>query len=105
MVYYWDTPKVKHSWLAILADATEQPYKWDSKGKIIEASGPTLASLYMSALYYTLSSLTTCGFGHIAPNTTAEKLFGCVTMLMGCKSYFKTTHLYLSIFYPFKLLF
>ena len=39
----------------------------------------------MSALYYTLSSLTTCGFGNIAPNTTPEKLFGCVTMLMGCK--------------------
>lgn len=48
-------------------------------------TGPDLFSIYFSALYYTMSSLTTCGFGNIAPNTSAEKLFGCVTMLLGCK--------------------
>ena len=42
-----------------------------------------MAAKYVSALYYTLTSLTTIGFGNIAPNTTAEKLFGCVTMLLG----------------------
>ena len=46
-------------------------------------TGPTIAAKYVSALYYTLTSLTTIGFGNIAPNTTAEKLFGCITMLLG----------------------
>ena len=45
--------------------------------------GPSIAAKYVSALYYSLTSLTTIGFGNIAPNTTAEKLFGCVTMLLG----------------------
>ncbi|XP_047132757.1 potassium voltage-gated channel subfamily H member 6 isoform X1 [Hydra vulgaris] len=43
--------------------------------------------VYVSALYYSLSSLTTCGFGNIAPNTFAEKVFGVVTMVFGCLMY------------------
>ncbi|XP_065661226.1 potassium voltage-gated channel subfamily H member 5 isoform X3 [Hydra vulgaris] len=43
--------------------------------------------IYTSALYYTLSSLTTCGFGNIAPNTFAERIFGVVTMVFGCLMY------------------
>ena len=84
----FDNPAVTpHSWLAKLAVETSQPYEYEDekKTKIKPLSGPTYASLYISALYYTMSSLTTCGFGNIAPNTSAEKVFGCVTMLMGCK--------------------
>lgn len=50
-------------------------------GTIVES--PTLASLYMSSLYFSLTSLTSIGFGNIAPNTTAEKVFSCVTMIFG----------------------
>ena len=71
-------------WLQHMANNTNQPYSLENNtNKLVD--GPTLASNYVSALYYCLSSLTTCGFGNIAPNTTAEKLFGCVTMLLGCK--------------------
>ena len=60
------------------------PYRFkNGTNEIDSESGPTLAARYVSALYYTLTSLTTIGFGNIAPNTTAEKLFGCVTMLLG----------------------
>ena len=84
--YFWDEPgKKHHSWLYILADVTNQPYNFTTDGKIVEGTGPDLFTLYFSALYYTMSSLTTCGFGNIAPNTAAEKLFGCITMLLGCK--------------------
>lgn len=48
---------------------------------------PTLASLYVSSLYYCLTSLTTIGFGNISPNTTAEKIFGCITMIAGALGY------------------
>lgn len=80
--------EAKESWLIILADVTNQPYNFTANGEVIEGTGPTLASKYISALYYTMSSLTTCGFGNIAPNSSAEKFFGCVTMLLGCESYF-----------------
>jgi len=84
---YWDKPGLKeHSWLWILADITKQPYNFTAAGDIVPDTGPDLITTYLSALYYTMSSLTTCGFGNIAPNTAAEKFFGCVTMLLGCKS-------------------
>ena len=67
----------------MLSDVTKQPYEYKD-GKLVKGSGPTIASAYISSLYYCMSSLTTCGFGNIAPNTTAEKLFSCVTMLLGC---------------------
>ena len=59
-----------------------EPYE-RNKSDANVSGGPTLPAKYVSALYYTLTSLTTIGFGNIAPNTTAEKLFGCVTMLLG----------------------
>lgn len=76
-----------HSWLTILAQVYEQPFHFDENHEIINGTGPSLAAMYISALYYTMSSVTTCGFGNIAPNTSAEKVFGCVTMLLGCVLY------------------
>ena len=81
---HYDKPNKTWSWVHYLSEVTEQPYSFKN-GKVVKGSGPTIASAYMSALYYTMSSLTTCGFGNIAPNTTAEKLFGCITMLLGCE--------------------
>ena len=67
-------------WLRAMSEATNQP--------LVVVNGtmqeqPTLASLYMSSLYFSLTSLTSIGFGNIAPNTTAEKIFSCVTMIFG----------------------
>ena len=86
--------KKKESWLdkawhlcyflKVLGNTVGPPYRFKNGTNEIDVkSGPTLAARYVSALYYTLTSLTTIGFGNIAPNTTAEKLFGCVTMLLG----------------------
>lgn len=80
---------VEHSWLVVLSKTIAAPYT-AANGSLTgpidyENTGPTLPARYVSALYYTLTSLTTIGFGNIAPNTTAEKLFGCITMLLGCK--------------------
>lgn len=71
-----------HGWLQVLGRTVGEPYEIKN-GTVDTNSGPTLPSRYVSALYYTLTSLTTIGFGNIAPNTTAEKLFGCITMLLG----------------------
>lgn len=69
-------------WVKTMAEQTNQPFllKVNASRKI---ESPTLASMYMSALYFSLTSLTSIGFGNVAPNTTAEKIFSCVTMIFG----------------------
>ncbi|XP_050559068.1 potassium voltage-gated channel subfamily H member 8 isoform X2 [Spodoptera frugiperda] len=38
---------------------------------------------YVTALYFTCSSLTSVGFGNVSANTLAEKIFSIITMLIG----------------------
>ena len=40
---------------------------------------------YVTALYYTCTSLTTVGFGNVSANTMVEKVFSSVIMLIGGK--------------------
>ena len=67
-------------WLDALADDTNQPYNSSHL-----SSGPSQQSRYVTALYFTLSSLTSVGFGNVSPNTNAEKIFSICVMLIGCK--------------------
>ena len=46
-------------------------------------TGPSKGEAYISSLYFILTSLTTVGFGNIAPNTAAEKVFSVVVLLLG----------------------
>ena len=73
-------PKI--GWLDELARHTLQPYVNETHG------GPTLQSKYITALYFTFSSLTSVGFGNVSPNTNTEKIFGICVMLIGCKLFF-----------------
>lgn len=68
-------------WLHSLAEATNQPYQNFSA----DEGGPSLRSRYITALYFTFTSLTSVGFGNVAPNTDAEKIFTICVMLVGCK--------------------
>lgn len=47
------------------------------------SAGPSRRSAYIAALYFTLSSLTSVGFGNVSANTDAEKVFSICTMLVG----------------------
>ena len=40
---------------------------------------------YVTALYYTCTSLTTVGFGNVSANTIIEKVFSVVIMIIGGK--------------------
>ncbi|XP_063610926.1 potassium voltage-gated channel subfamily H member 6-like [Penaeus indicus] len=71
----------KIGWLDHLANATHQYYYSNSTG------GPTLRAKYVTALYFTFSSLTSVGFGNVAPNTDAEKIFTILVMLIGSLMY------------------
>ncbi|XP_019938299.2 voltage-gated delayed rectifier potassium channel KCNH4 [Paralichthys olivaceus] len=64
-------------WLHELGKRLETPYVNSTVG------GPTVRSSYIAALYFTLSSLTSVGFGNVCANTDAEKIFSICTMLIG----------------------
>ncbi|XP_068161061.1 potassium voltage-gated channel subfamily H member 4 [Antennarius striatus] len=64
-------------WLHELGKRLEMPYTNGTVG------GPTVRSSYIAALYFTLSSLTSVGFGNVCANTDAEKIFSICTMLVG----------------------
>lgn len=49
-------------------------------------TGPDLQTRYITALYFTLSSLTSVGFGNVSPNTDAEKIFSVCVMIIGGKT-------------------
>ncbi|XP_033629263.1 potassium voltage-gated channel subfamily H member 8-like isoform X1 [Asterias rubens] len=46
-------------------------------------SGPRNESKYITSLYFTLSSLTSVGFGNVSANTDVEKIFTIIVMLIG----------------------
>ncbi|KAJ9592458.1 hypothetical protein L9F63_015874, partial [Diploptera punctata] len=73
--------KSKVGWLDILANDTHQFYLANNTG------GPSIKSRYITALYFTFSSLTSVGFGNVAPNTDAEKIFTICVMLVGSLMY------------------
>ncbi|KAJ7984600.1 hypothetical protein DPEC_G00356460 [Dallia pectoralis] len=64
-------------WLHELGKRLDTPYANSTVG------GPTVRSSYIAALYFTLSSLTSVGFGNVCANTDAEKIFSICTMLIG----------------------
>ncbi|XP_022253646.1 potassium voltage-gated channel subfamily H member 6-like isoform X1 [Limulus polyphemus] len=70
----------KIGWLDHLANATHQFYN-NSNG------GPSIKAKYVTALYFTFSSLTSVGFGNVSPNTNMEKIFAVLIMLIGSLMY------------------
>uniref|UniRef100_A0A8B9LNM1 Potassium channel, voltage gated eag related subfamily H, member 7 n=1 Tax=Astyanax mexicanus TaxID=7994 RepID=A0A8B9LNM1_ASTMX len=50
-------------------------------------SGPSIKDKYVTALYFTFSSLTSVGFGNVSPNTNYEKIFSICVMLIGSLMY------------------
>ncbi|XP_067122338.1 potassium voltage-gated channel subfamily H member 6-like isoform X3 [Centruroides vittatus] len=71
-------PKI--GWLDHLANDTQQYYN-NSHG------GPSIKAKYVTALYFTFSSLTSVGFGNVSPNTNMEKIFSILVMLIGSLMY------------------
>ena len=48
-----------------------------------EQTDVSLTDCYLTAMYFTLSSLTSVGFGNVAANTNVEKIFAVCVMLVG----------------------
>ncbi|XP_067887134.1 potassium voltage-gated channel subfamily H member 2-like isoform X2 [Heterodontus francisci] len=73
-------PKI--GWLDSLGDQIDKPYHENDT-----SSGPTIKDKYVTALYFTFSSLTSVGFGNVSPNTNSEKIFSICVMLIGSLMY------------------
>ncbi|MGH0156017.1 UNVERIFIED_CONTAM: hypothetical protein FKN15_029827 [Acipenser sinensis] len=72
----------KIGWLDGLADQIGKPYNESNA-----SSGPSIKDKYVTALYFTFSSLTSVGFGNVSPNTNSEKIFSICVMLIGSLMY------------------
>ncbi|XP_077985937.1 potassium voltage-gated channel unc-103-like [Glandiceps talaboti] len=70
------------SWLDQLSDDLMQPYIANQTD-----SGPSMRSKYITALYFTLTTVTTVGFGNVSANTDGEKIFSICAMLLGALMY------------------
>lgn len=68
------------SWLDGLAKLTDSPYIMNDT-----TSGPSIKTKYITSLYFTFTILTSIGFGNVAPNTNAEKIFSIFAMMLGCE--------------------
>ncbi|KAM9842247.1 voltage-gated delayed rectifier potassium channel KCNH5 [Aulostomus maculatus] len=77
----------KDSWLYQLAINIGSPYRYNSSGSGQWEGGPGKDSLYITSLYFTMTSLTTIGFGNIAPTTDGEKIFSVAMMMVGSLLY------------------
>jgi hypothetical protein len=69
-----------YSWFYLLANNTGELFYY-SNGTI--QGGPDNQAIYVTALYYSVTSLTTVGFGNIAANTVREKVFAVCVMIIG----------------------
>uniref|UniRef100_A0A672LYH2 Ion transport domain-containing protein n=1 Tax=Sinocyclocheilus grahami TaxID=75366 RepID=A0A672LYH2_SINGR len=69
-------------WLHALGVDLGKPHNSSIRG-----SGPSIKDKYVTALYFTFSSLTSVGFGNVSPNTNSEKIFSICVMLIGSLMY------------------
>ncbi|XP_027729054.1 potassium voltage-gated channel subfamily H member 6 [Vombatus ursinus] len=79
-----ERPYLEHKigWLDNLGDQIGKRYNDSDLG-----SGPSIKDKYVTALYFTFSSLTSVGFGNVSPNTNPEKIFSICVMLIGSLMY------------------
>lgn len=75
-----ERPYTDNGWLDNLAEQLGKVYN-----ETDSTSGPSVKDKYVTALYFTLSSLTSVGFGNVSPNTNSEKIFSICVMVIGCE--------------------
>ena len=75
---------IQFGWLQRLGEEINAEFV-ELNGTKTWAGGPSESMSYASALYYTLSCMTSVGFGNISPTSESEKVFTICLMILGCK--------------------
>ena len=77
---------ITYGWLHTLGRVIGKNYTAKNEsGQIIWQGGPGQGESYATALYYTLSCMTSVGFGNVSSNTEMEKIFTICMMILGCE--------------------
>ncbi|XP_043283700.1 potassium voltage-gated channel protein eag isoform X2 [Venturia canescens] len=81
---------VQYSWLWKLANVTQSPYSylWTNASTVPELiAGPSRRTMYVTALYFTMTCMTSVGFGNVAAETDNEKIFTICMMIIAALLY------------------
>jgi len=83
---------VEYGWLYTLAETSHQPYTHvqyaeDNITLYKIQGGPSRKSMYVTALYYTMTCMTSVGFGNVASETDNEKIFSILMMIVAALLY------------------
>ncbi|KAK0414835.1 hypothetical protein QR680_011637 [Steinernema hermaphroditum] len=80
-----ELPHKEITWLHQLSRQLNAPYL--STNGTIPTGGPSLKSRYVTSLYFTLSTITSIGFGNVSATTDSEKIFTIIMMILGSLMY------------------
>uniref|UniRef100_A0A915C2F1 Uncharacterized protein n=1 Tax=Parascaris univalens TaxID=6257 RepID=A0A915C2F1_PARUN len=80
-------PSLPEGWLLKLSKDLSSPYNFTFTDRYKLNGGPPRTSAYISSLYFTMSCMSTVGFGNIASTTDNEKLFGVCMMIISALLY------------------
>ena len=81
---------IQYSWLLKLANTTQNPYSviWLNNSNGYELiNGPPKKSVYVTALYFTMTCMTSVGFGNVAAETDNERVFTIFMMIIASLLY------------------
>nr|CAH7730496.1 unnamed protein product [Callosobruchus chinensis] len=81
---------VQYSWLWKLANVTQNPYSyvWPNDSSTPELiNGPSRKTMYVTALYFTMTCMTSVGFGNVAAETDNERIFTICMMIIAALLY------------------
>lgn len=106
LLFQLDNPLIPDGWLFRLANDLKSPYNINLSNKTKLVGGPSRSASYISckirlslclsisfnkiiipALYFTMSCMSTVGFGNISCNTDSEKIFGVGMMIVAALLY------------------
>ncbi len=88
---------IEYGWLYTLANISQQPYTQtvsfnednETISNIEFMGGPSRKTMYVTALYYTMTCMTSVGFGNVAAETDNEKIFSICMMIVAGKTFDK----------------
>ncbi|CAL8071875.1 unnamed protein product [Calicophoron daubneyi] len=78
--------EIYHGWIIHLVNETVGMQN-QTISTVMDTKPLPQSMLYMTSLYFTLSLITSIGFGNVAANTTSEKIASIVFMIIGALVY------------------
>ena len=83
---------IQRGWLSTLANQSGTPYTVivmsnNDRNETDIVGGPPQLSMYITSLYFTMTCMTSIGFGNVAAETDIEKAFCCCMMIISSLLY------------------